>query len=91
MTEIITDGFPKDGSEQILLEEVTCKYVQNADCTENRDDVQEIVLSTRDGGGGKFININTKNWSISGIEDLCKLIKDFEQRVGINHENISNT
>ena len=44
MTEIITDGFPEDGSEQILLEEVTCKYVQNADCTENHDDIQEIIL-----------------------------------------------
>lgn len=30
MTEIITDGFPEDGSEQILLEEVTCKYVRKS-------------------------------------------------------------
>lgn len=86
MTEIITDGFPEDGSEQILLEEVTCKYVQNADCTENHDDIQEIILSTRDGGGGKFINIKTKSWSITGDDikkDLEPLFNDFKKRAGI--------
>ena len=86
MFKVITDGFPADGTDEVLLDEVTCKYIQNADCTEDRDDVQEIILSTRDGGGGKFINIKTESWSITGDDisrDLKPLIDDFKKRAGI--------
>ena len=27
--EIITEGFPEHGKEQILLDEITCKYYQD--------------------------------------------------------------
>ena len=82
--EIIIEDWPEEGKEQVLLEEITCKYVQDADCTENKDDVQEIVLSSRDGGGGKFINISTKSWSITGDKpeiELLPLINDFKKRI----------
>lgn len=82
--QVITEGWPDEEKEQVLLEEITCKYVQDADCTEDRDDVQEIVLSSRDGGGGKFINISTKSWSITGNkpeEELLPLINDFKKRM----------
>ena len=82
--EIITESWPEEGKEQVLLEEVTCKYVQDADCTEDRDDVQEIIISSRDGGGGKFINISTKSWSITGDNpesELLPLINDFKKRM----------
>lgn len=82
--EIITDGWPKSGEEQILLEEITCRYLQDADCTEDQDEPQEIILSSRDGGGGKFINISTKSWSITGDnpeEELLPLINDFKKRM----------
>lgn len=88
---IITDGYPED--DQILLDEITCTYIQNPDCTEDREegDPQEIKLSSRDGGGGKFININTKNWSVSGdgkFEELVMVLKDFKKRMD---ETFSNT
>ena len=87
---IITDGYPEDN--QIMLDEITCKYVQNPDCTEDKEgEFQEIILSSRDGGGGKFININTKNWSISGddkFEELITVLKDFKKRMD---ETFSNT
>jgi hypothetical protein len=82
--EVIVDGWPKEGKDQVLLEEVTCKYVQENDCTENRDDVQEITISSRDGGGGKFINFKTESWSITGDnfeEELLPLFKDFKKRI----------
>ena len=82
--EIITERWLEEGKEQVLLEEITCKYIQDADCTESRDDIQEIVLSTRDGGGGKFINISTKSWSITGDkpeEELLPIINDFKKRM----------
>jgi len=91
MVEIITDGYPKE--DQILLDEITCKYVQEPDCTEDRnnDDFQEIILSSRDGGGGKFIHIKTTGWSINGDnleDDLIPLINDFKKRM---NETFSNT
>lgn len=90
ITRIIEDGYPKD--EEIMVDEVTIKYYQGPDCTEDRDsDGQEITLSTRDNGMTKFINIKTDNWSISGIEDLQILINDFNKRAGIKDEDFSNS
>lgn len=87
---IITEGFPEDN--QVLLDEITCKYVQNPDCTEDRDgDLQELILSSRDGGGGKFINIKTENWSISGDNfeyDILPILNDFKKRI---NETFNNT
>lgn len=89
-TKIITDGFPEDN--QVLLDEITCKYLQSPDCTEDREgDFQELILSSRDGGGGKFININTSDWSISGedgFSDFIAVLKDFKRRM---NETFSNT
>lgn len=82
--EIITDGWPDPAKDQILLEEITCKYLQEADCTEDKDEPQEIILSSRDGGGGKFINIQTKSWSITGEDfekEIVPLLQDFENRM----------
>ena len=88
--EIITKGIPDD--DQVMLNEAIITYVQNPDCTEDREgEFQEIILSSRDGGGGKFININTKNWSISGdgeFEELVTVLKDFKKRMD---ETFSNT
>ena len=80
--EIITEGWPKE--DQVLLDEITCKYLQEADCTENQDELQEIILSSRDGGGGKFINIQTKSWSITGEDfekEIIPLLNDFKARM----------
>ena len=82
---IITSGWPEEN--QILLDEITCKYIQEADCTEDRDEPQQIILSSRDGGGGKFINIKTESWSINGDnlgDDLISLLKDFKHRMDEN-------
>ena len=82
--EIITDGWRNPGKEQVLLDEITCKYIQEADCTENQDEPQEIILSSRDGGGGKFINIQTKSWSITGEDfekEIIPLLSDFKARM----------
>ena len=84
MTKIITNGWPESGKEQILLDEVTCKYIQEADCTEDQDEPQEIIISSRDGGGGKFINIQTKSWSITGDDfekEIIPLLNDFKKRM----------
>ena len=82
---IITSGWPEEN--QILLDEITCTYIQEADCTEDRDEPQQIILSSRDGGGGKYINIKTESWSINGDnlgDDLIPLLKDFKHRMDEN-------
>ena len=82
---IITKGWPND--DQVLLDNITCTYIQNPDNTESRgndDDVcQELTLSTRDGGGGKYINIKTNSWSINSPEDFLTILNDFKNRCGI--------
>ena len=91
MDRIITDGYPKEG--EILLEEISCTYIQEPDCTESKDDEpQEITLSSRDGGGGKFIHIKTSGGSICGDnleEDLIPLINDFKHRMNYENTNCS--
>lgn len=83
--EIITKDWPDDN--QVLLDSITCTYIQNPDNTESRsndDDVcQELILSTRDGGGGKYINIKTNSWSINSPEDFLTILNDFKNRCGI--------
>ena len=82
--EIITDGYYE--GDTIFLDEVICTYLQEPDCTEDRDgDPQELKLSTRDGGGGKFINIKTgpNGWSIgteNDFEEFINVLKDFYHR-----------
>lgn len=84
VTEVIVEGWPLEGKDQILLDGVTCKYVQNPDNTEDQDDCQEIIISSRDDGGGKYINFKTKSWSINGDnleEELLPLFQDFKKRI----------
>lgn len=76
--KIITEGFPND--DEVLVDRIQVTYLQNPDCVSNRDnDYQELTLETRDGGGGKFINIRTNEygWSISEENDLIPILKHF--------------
>lgn len=80
--EIIIDGFPDEN--EVLLDKVSITYMQNPDCVSDEEDYQEITFETRDGGGGKFINIRTNEcgWSIDqNSNDLDKLIEDFKRRI----------
>ena len=74
-----------DSDEYIGIQEVKVTYVQEPDCTEDRDgDFQEITLSTREGGGGFFLNIKTDNWSVDIDKGLTTLIEDFKSRIKNN-------
>lgn len=78
--EIITKGLPND--DQVLLDEVTMTYVQNPDCTEDREgDWQRITLSIRDNGVAKFLNMNANNWSFDNTNDVVQIIEDFKKRI----------
>lgn len=71
--------------EEVYFDEVNAKYVQNADCTEDRDEMcQELEISSRNNGTARFINIKTEGWSIDDPMDLVEIINDFCKRAGIN-------
>lgn len=83
---IVDDNFPKD-SECIALNKMTIEYVQDLDCCQSEDEYPEecqiLTITTEDGGGGKFLRINTglAGWSISNIDELVDLLNDFKQRL----------
>ena len=85
--KVINDGYYE--GEAILLEEITCTYLQEPDCTESRDDEpQAITISSRDGGGGKFLNIKTDGWSVdTNLESLTVVLEDFKKRMNYGSEN----
>lgn len=68
--------------ELVGVDEVSITYLQNSDCSgeDGKDNVQSITMSTRNNGCSRFINIKTDSWSISDIDELIKLIKDFKKR-----------
>lgn len=71
--------------DEICVDDISVIYSQNGDCTETEDDAQEITISTRNNGTGRFIHIQTgKNgWSISDTDELVKIIEDFKKRGSI--------
>ena len=73
-----------NNDELVAVDDVCVKYMQNPDCTETDDEPQVIEISTRNNGVARFINIKTENWSISNIDELIEIIKDFSKRAGLN-------
>lgn len=71
-------------SEQIGIDDVTIQYVQKNDCTEE-EGVQTLIVSTRNNGIARFINIKTgeEGYSIDNPEELVQIINDFKKRAGL--------
>ena len=70
--------------DEVYFDEVSMKYVQNADCTENSDEMcQELEITSRNNGVARFVNIKTNGWSIDDPQQLVDIINDFCNRAGI--------
>ena len=74
--------------EEVYFDEVTMNYYQNADCTEDKESCQKLNISCRNNGCGRFININTENWSLDDPYDLVKIIQDFCKRANIELDSV---
>lgn len=76
---------PGNDGMDVAIEEVTIRYVQPMDTSgvENINDTQELVISTRDTGSGRFLNIKTESWSIESAEEMMNIINDFKRRANI--------
>lgn len=68
--------------ELVGIDDVSITYLQNSDCSgeDGKDDVQSITISTRNNGMARFINIKTDSWSISDVNEIINLVKDFKKR-----------
>ena len=83
--KLVTTEFPNTADE-VSVSKVTVKYVQDLDCCQSERDypegIQILTVTTDDGGGGKFIGLNTgeSGWSLDSIEDIIKILSDFKQR-----------
>jgi len=75
---LLSAGFPS--SEQpVSVNKVLVEYIQEADS--NSDGLQLIEVSTEDAGGGVFYVLKTERWAFDNINDLVKVLNDFEKRL----------
>jgi hypothetical protein len=70
----------EDGN--VGIDKVTVSYLQNSDSSgdDGEENVQKLILTTRNNGVARFINIKTDSWSIDNADELIQIIKDFEKR-----------
>ena len=89
------DNIPKDGSDDVAVESVTVRYIQQTDCAEEKG-FQTLTLSTVNNGTASFIRMNigddsdSENWSMNpenAKESLVKIIDDFIRRAGLESED----
>lgn len=88
--KIIDNWVSRDDS--VALTKLTIEYTQELDCCQLEKDhpdcCQILTVTTDDGGGGKFLRINTgeAGWSISDIDELVDLLSDFKRRLKCESE-----
>jgi hypothetical protein len=75
---LLAAGFPS--SEQpVALNKVSVEYTQEAD--NNSDELQFLEVSTEDVGAGVYYIIKTERWAFDNLNDLMKVLNDFEKRL----------
>ena len=70
------------GNNEVMIDDVSVKYVQNTDSSgeDGDEEAQTITISTRNNGVARFINIKTESWSIDSVDELIDIINDFKER-----------
>ena len=75
---LLVAGFPS--SEQpVAVNKVSVEYTQEADS--NSDGLQFLEVSTEDAGGGVYYVLKTERWAFDNLNDLIKVLNDFEKRL----------
>jgi hypothetical protein len=69
--------------DMTMVDTVSVTYTQTGDCTEANEIIQSLTVSTRNNGVARFIRIETSGWSISGPEDMAKILEEFKVRAGL--------
>ena len=78
---LLAAGFPS--SEQpVAVNKVSVEYTQEADS--NSDGLQFLEVSTEDAGGGVYYVLKTERWAFDNLNDLIKVLNDFEKRLSVS-------
>ena len=82
ITKIVSFENNKYEDDEIYIDDVSITYGQVSDNSgkDEKETVQEITISTRNNGLARYINIKTDSWSFVDINELKKIIDDFEKR-----------
>ena len=75
---VLAAGFPS--SEQpVAVNKVSVEYMQEADS--NSNGLQFLEVSTEDAGAGVYYILKTERWAFDNLNDLIKVLNDFEKRL----------
>ncbi len=75
------------GEDTPTISKLIVEYTQEGDCEQEGDEYQTLRLETADGGGGPFIRMSVvegRFFSISDIDELEDIFKDFKERLNYN-------
>lgn len=76
--------FENKFGEEVEVSKIIIDYTQPGDCAEDREKYQTLRLESESNGVAPFIRISLvdcDHFSISGIDDLKKIIEDFEEKM----------
>ena len=82
ITKIVSFENNKYEDDEIYIDDVSITYGQVSDNSgkDEKETVQEITISTRNNGVARYMNIKTDSWSFVDINEIKKIIDDFEKR-----------
>lgn len=72
-------GMLPSPEQPVSVNKVSVEYTQEADA--NSRGIQFLDVSTEDGGGGVYYVLKTERWAFDDINDLIKILTDFEKRL----------
>ena len=75
---LLATGFPSS-DQPVAVNKVSVKYTQEADS--NSDGLQFLEVSTEDAGAGVYYIMKTDRWAFDNLNDLIKVLNDFEKRL----------
>lgn len=79
---VLAAGFPSL-EQSVAVNKVSVEYTQEADS--NSDGLQFLEVSTEDAGGGVYYVLKTERWAFDNLNDLIKVLNDFEKCLSACH------
>jgi hypothetical protein len=67
--------------QPFTVSRLVVEYTQEPDGLSS--DIQILEVSAEDAGGGFYYVLKTDRWSIDNIQELIKILNDFEKRLMI--------
>ena len=101
-TEVVPYAFPENNREvcEIGIEKMSVTYIQPDDTNHGgSDDVQTITIETEDAIVNRedalnkqsyYFTIKTDRWAVADADELSLLLKDFEDRLYHNVEELKS-